>query len=181
MKKLLSALLALTALFTFSIGASAQTTSKQTLTNTQALKLAVDARTHFWSVMSGSDSKIKHKSGVVKTFTYKGMEYRYFSKEFDSKPKLVKYMNEAYTLNAIEKGFKKYHFITYKGKLAQPNADFGSLLEWDKAKVKLLYQRKDVRLYEFIVPYGKNQNSKQRVTFVKVGNKWQINDFDAVH
>ena len=182
MKKLLSMLLALTALFTFSIGASAKTVNQNKLTNTQALKLTLDARDHYWSVMAGQNLKIQNSGGEIKTFMYKGKEYRYFGAEFDTKAKLIKYMNEVYTRKSIEKAFKKYDFITYKGKLAQPNADGGSLLEWDKAKVKLLDQRKGVRLYEFTVPYGeKVQYAKQKVTFVKVGSKWQINDFDAVH
>jgi hypothetical protein len=84
-------------------------------------------------------------------------------------------------LNAIEKGVKKYRFIEYKGKLAQPNADGGSLLDWDKAKGKLIYTKKDVRLYEFSVPLGETgEHSKEKVTFVKVKNQWLINAIDAV-
>lgn len=179
MKKFISLIFMVAALFTFSIGASAKSFSKNDLTNSQALKLAVSAQEHYWNVSIGMNTKLPHKDGEMKNFMYKGTEYRYFSQEFGTKKKLVTYMNEVYTLNAIEKAFKKYRFITYKGKLAQPNADGGSLLEWNKAKVKLLYQRKDVRLYQFTVPYGK-EYSKNNVTFVKVHNKWLINNVDAV-
>ncbi|MGV3466700.1 MAG: IseA DL-endopeptidase inhibitor family protein [Heyndrickxia sp.] len=181
MKKFVSMLLMVVALFTFSIGASAKTVSKNDLTSSQALNLAVSAQQHYWNISIGMNTKLPHKDGEMKTFMYKGMEYRYFSKEFSTKKKLVAYMNEVYTLNAIERAFKNHNFITYKGKLAQPNADGGSLLEWNKAKVKLLYQRKDVRLYQFTVPYGERvEYTKKNVTFVKVHNKWFINNFDAV-
>lgn len=64
--------------------------------------------------------------------------------------------------------------------MAQPNADGGSLLQWNKAKAKLIYSRKDIRQFEFTVPYGEKQHEKKKVTFVKVRGKWQINAFDAV-
>jgi iseA protein len=180
MKKLFTILLTAVALFTFSIGASAQTTSGD-LTSSKAIKLALSAREHYWSVMNGHNLKAKNSTCTSKTFTYKGTDYRYFCSEFNTKAKLVKYENEIFTLNAIEKGIKKYHFIIYKGKLAQPNADGGSLLEWDKAKAKLVYKKNDVRLYQFTVPYGeKVEYDKRNVTFVKVRGHWQINAVDAV-
>jgi hypothetical protein len=179
MKKIFSLVLVSIVLLTFSIGASAQTTSD--LTSSQAIKLALSARQHYWDTMNGHIQKAKDSKCSSKTFIYKGTEYRYFCSELDTKEKLVKYLNEVFTLNAINKGIKKYRFIEYHGKLAQPNGDGGSLLEWDKAKAKLIYQRKDIRLYEFSVPYGDPvEYEKRKVTFVKVRNKWQINAFDAV-
>lgn len=179
MKKWFASLLACLALFTFSIGASAATTSGD-LTSTKAKKIALTARDHYWSVMSGHNPKVKKTTCPKGSFNYKGTDYRYLCSEFNTKTKVVKYLNEVFTLNAIDKGFKKYRFVVYKGKMAQPNADSGSLLEWNKAKVKLIYQRKDVKLYQFTVPYGNKETSKQNVTFVKVKGKWQINAFDAV-
>ncbi|MGE6257251.1 DL-endopeptidase inhibitor IseA family protein [Heyndrickxia sporothermodurans] len=81
----------------------------------------------------------------------------------------------------IEKGIKKYRFIEYKGKLAQPDADSGSLLDWNKAKGKLIYKKKNVRLFEFSMPLGDlKQTEKIKVTYVKVKNHWLINSIDAV-
>jgi hypothetical protein len=179
MKKFLSFVMVTVVLLTFSIGASAQT--KSDLTSSQAIKLALSARQHYWDAMNGHIQKGKNSNCPLKTFTYKGTEYRYLCSDLDTKEKLVKYLNEVFTRNAINKGMKKYRFIVYHGKLAQPNADGGSLLEWNKAKAKLIYQRKDIRLYEFSVPYGDPvKYEKRKVTFVKVKNKWQINAFDAV-
>lgn len=179
MKKIFLLFLTAVALFTFSFGASAQSTSD--LTSSKAKQLTLSARQHYWDTMNGHILKAKNTKCSSTTFNYKGMDYRYFCSEIDTKVKLVKYLNEVFTLNAINKGFKKYKFIEYKGKLAQPNADGGSLLEWDKAKAKLIYQRKNIRLYEFAVPYGETvQYEKRKVTFVKVRGKWQINEIDAV-
>lgn len=183
LKRLFIVFMTAISLFAFSIGASAQTTSGD-LTSTKAMKLALSAREHFWSVMSGHNVKVKNSTCSAKSFQYKGQYYRYFCSEFSTKTKLVKYMNEAYTLNSIDKAFKKYHFIEYKGKMAQPDADGGSLADWKNAKAKLIYQRKDVRQYQFTVPVPVDnkivENFKQNVTFVKVRGQWQINAFDAV-
>lgn len=179
MKKLITLIFSVFALFTFSIAASAS--SKNDLTSSQAKELALSARQHYWDVMSGHILKVKNTQCPEQTFKYKETDYRYFCSELDTKKKLVKYLNEVFTLNAIEKGMKKYQFIEYNGKMAQPNADGGSMLEWENAEVKLIYQRKDIRLFEFTVPYGEPaEYDKRNVTFVKVRGKWQINAFDAV-
>ncbi|MEK5392783.1 IseA DL-endopeptidase inhibitor family protein [Margalitia sp. FSL K6-0131] len=183
MKRIFMVFITSIALFAFSIGASAQTTSGD-LTSSKAMKLALSAREHFWSVMGGHNVKAENYFCSSRSFQNKGQYYRYFCSEFDTKTKLVNYMNEVFTLNAIDKAFKKYHFIVYKGKMAQPDADGGSLADWKNAKAKLIYQRKDVRLYQFTVPVPIDnkivETFKQNVTFVKVRGKWQINDFDAV-
>jgi iseA protein len=170
MKKFLSAVMVTVVFLIFSISASAQTTSD--LTSSQAIKLALSAHQHYWNTMNGHIPKVVNSKCLSKIFIYKGTEYRYFCSELGTKEKLVKYLNEVFTLNAINKGIKKYRFIEYRGKLAQPNADGGSLLQWNKAKAKLIYQRKDIRLYEFSVPYGNPvKYEKRKVTFVKVRNK----------
>jgi iseA protein len=180
MRKLLSILLAAATLFTFSLGASAKSASGD-LSSKKAIELALSAREHHWNSMNGHIPSKKNKACTIKTFQYKDTEYRYLCSEINTKTKLTKYLNESFTLNAISKGYKKYRFIEYKGKLAQPNADGGSLLEWNKAKAKLIYSRKGIRQFEFTVPFGeKIQYEKKKVTFVKVRGNWQINAFDAV-
>ncbi|MDP4162526.1 MAG: IseA DL-endopeptidase inhibitor family protein [Bacillota bacterium] len=181
MKQFLGLLMAAMILFTFSGDAYAQKT-KNNLTAKEAVKLAQNAQEHFWSMIGGSNNKIENPVCSSDRFKYKGMDYRYFCSEFDTKKKLFSYLNEAFTLNAITKGMKKYGFIGYKGKMAQPNADGGSIAQWDKSHAKLLYQRKDVRLFEFTVQLGDMKlYEKHNITFVNVGNKWLINDIDAAH
>ncbi|RDI38516.1 IseA DL-endopeptidase inhibitor family protein [Falsibacillus pallidus] len=179
MKKWILILAAVLSLFTFSMGASAKTTGN--LTTSKALNLALEARKHYWSAMSGHNPEAENAKCTDGSFDYKGTDYRYFCSDLGTKKKFTKYMNKVFTRNAIKKGIKKYSFIEYKGKFAQPNADGGSLLEWDKAKGKLIYQRKDIRLYEFTVPVGETKEvSKEKVTFVKVNGEWLINAIDAV-
>lgn len=179
MKKIFIVFLTAVSLFTFSIGTSAQSTGN--LTSSKAKQMTLSARQHYWDTMNGHILKVENSKCSLKSFKYKGMDYRYFCSELNTKKKLVKYLNEVFTLNAINKGMKKYKFIEYKGKLAQPNADSGSILEWEKATAKLIYQRKDIRLYEFTVPLdGTVQDEKRKVTFVKVKGKWKINSIDAV-
>jgi len=180
MKKLISIIFCFALLFSANGAVFAQ--SSNDLTSSEALKLAKSARIHFWNVMNGHKLLETKLNCPMTTFNYNGTEYRYFCSEFNTKNKLQKYMREVFTLNASEKGFKKYKFIEYKGKLAQPNADSGSLLEWDKSKVKLIYQRKNICLFEYTVPYGEpKMYEKRNITFVKVNNQWKINSFDAVH
>jgi iseA protein len=179
MKKMIILIMAAFALFSFCTGVTASSTKD--LTSSQAKELVLSARQHYWDVMNGHILNEKNSKCSSEFFKYKNTEYRYFCSELDTKKELVNYLNEVFTLNAISKGIKKYKFIEYKGKMAQPNADGGSLLEWEKAKGKLIYQRKDIRLFQYSVPYGDPvQYAKQKVTFVKVKGKWQINAIDAV-
>lgn len=180
MKKMLSVLIIILALLVSNLGVSAASKSNE-LSSASALKIALSANQHYWNTMNGHIPSKKTPVCKVKPFHYKGKEYRYFCNELGTKKKLTSYLNEVFTLNAINKGIKKYSFIEHKGKLAQPNADGGSLLDWKKSKLKLVYSKKDVRQYEFSVPSAnKGQYQKKKVTYVKVNNKWLINAIDAV-
>ncbi|RFU67649.1 hypothetical protein D0469_13965 [Peribacillus saganii] len=180
MKKLISILFAAIVLFAFNIGASAHT-ANGSLTSANAAKLSSSARDHFQSFVLGYNVKAKDSKCKVSQFTLKGVKYQYYCSEFNTKAKLTKYMNEVFTLNAIKKGMKKYKIIEYKGKLAFAiNDSATSFIDWNKAKGKLLYQRKDVKLYEFTIPeVTENKLEKRKVTFVNVKGKWLINQVDA--
>lgn len=68
----------------------------------------------------------------------------------------------------------------YKGKLARPVGDGFGMLEWKKAKVKLIDQKRNTRSYRFTVPTVDGYIVKRSVTFYKSGSKWKVNNFDAV-
>lgn len=180
-KKIFVLLLLGFAFITSSVEASATAYNTGDLTYSKAFKQIQVTREHYWNVVSGCNKEVQH-TGTVKTFQYKGKEYRNFCTEFDTKAKLVKYMNEVYTMNAIDHAFKEYGFIVNKGKLAMPNADSGSILGWERAKGKLIYHKNNIRQYQFSVPVGDSTTviEKHNVTFVKVQNKWLINSVDAV-
>ncbi|TYR80649.1 hypothetical protein FZC66_09760 [Priestia megaterium] len=173
MKKVSFILMSIILFFTLSTGTAAASAS---LSNAQAVKIAANASDHFWNALHG----YKQTPCVQKTFKYKGLDYSYLCKEFDTKTKLSKYLSEVYTNSAINTGLTKYKFITYNGKLARPIGDGGSMLEWNKSKVKLTYQRSNVRSYEFTVPDVEGGTVKRKVTFYKSGSQWKINQFDAV-
>lgn len=111
------------------------------LTNKEALHIALDAREHFWSAMSGY--KIKDHSNVkLKSFTYKDMTYNYLSKTFDTKKKLNSYLSQVFTQDAIKHGLKDYQFIVHKGKMAVPVGDGDNMLNWEKPHLNLFLKNK---------------------------------------
>ncbi|MGE7185503.1 IseA DL-endopeptidase inhibitor family protein [Peribacillus sp. NPDC006672] len=176
MKKFLSLLLSIIIIsFTLSAQVTAQTTS-QNLSDANALKIADNASKHFWNALHG----YKNRSCSQKTFTYKGTEFSYICQEFNTKDKLTNYLEETFTNNAIDKGLTKYNYITHKGKLARPIGDGDSMLEWRKAKIKLAYQKTNVRSYNLTVPTVDGDSVKRTVTFYKSGSTWKVNQFDAV-
>ncbi|MGN7393669.1 IseA DL-endopeptidase inhibitor family protein [Peribacillus frigoritolerans] len=174
MKKLLGMLLSIIILFfTLSGPVTAKTTS---LSDANALKIADNASKHFWNALYG----YKTRSCSQKTFNYKGTEYSYLCQEFNTKDKLTAYLAETFTNNAVEKGLTKYNYITHKEKLARPVGDGFSMLEWKKAKIKLVYQKQNVRSYNLTVPTVDGESVKRTVTFYKSGSTWKVNQFDAV-
>lgn len=175
MKKIGLVLSSIAMFFALSTGATAQTNS-QTLTNANAIKIAASASDHFWNALHG----YKKTPCTQGTFNYKGTPYTYLCPEFDTKAELTNYLSETFTNNAVEKGLTKYSYITYNSKLAHPVGDGFSMLEWTKAKAKLVYQTSTVRSYEFTVPTVDGATVKRTVTFYKAGTQWKVNKFDAV-
>ncbi|MCM3796396.1 IseA DL-endopeptidase inhibitor family protein [Priestia megaterium] len=175
MKKIGLVLSSIAIFFTLSTGVTAQTTST-TLTDANAAKIAASASNHFWSALHG----YKNKPCTERTFEYKGTDYVYLCPEFDTKAELSSYLSETFTNSAVEKGLTNYGYITYNGKLAHPIGDGFSMLEWSKAKTKLVYQTATVRSYEFTVPTVDGGSVKRTVTFYKSNSQWKVNKFDAV-
>jgi iseA protein len=175
MKKFAFLVLSVLLFCTLSTGATAKTAS-QDLSDANAIKIANNASIHFWNALHG----YRNSPCSQKTFTYKGIQYSYLCQEFNTKDKLVKYLSETFTDSAVKKGLTNYKYITYKGKLARPVGDGFSMLEWKKAKVKLVDQKRNVRSYRFTVPAVDGDSVKRTVTFYKSGSKWKVNKFDAV-
>ncbi|PLT33157.1 IseA DL-endopeptidase inhibitor family protein [Bacillus sp. V5-8f] len=175
MKRLTAILLSILFLCSLSSGVSADS-SAQNLSAANAIKIADNASTRYWNALHGYISR----SCLQKSFHYKGMEYSYICPEFNTKDKLVKYLSATFTISAIQKGLTNYKYITYKGNLARPVGDGYGMLEWKKAKAKLVYQRSNVRSYLFTVPDVEGGSVKRTVTFYKTSSGWKVNKFDAV-
>ncbi|MFJ5963252.1 IseA DL-endopeptidase inhibitor family protein [Bacillus sp. NPDC093026] len=179
MKKLfvfLTAVMLMISLQTTTLAASKKPAD---LTNKEALHIALNAREHFWSAMSGYKIT-EHPDYTLKTFTYKGMTYNYLSKTFDTKKKLNSYLSQVFTKKAITHGLSDYQFIVHQGKMAVPVGDGDNLLNWDKATPKLVSKKNTIRTYEFTVPTLDGRKVKRTVTYEKVQKHWKVTKIDAV-
>ncbi|WP_442596798.1 DL-endopeptidase inhibitor IseA family protein [Neobacillus sp. D3-1R] len=123
---------------------------KNELTTQQAIKLASDFAKASAYVQRGGD----YKAGEYKTFSYKGKTYRYLASSIDTKKELVNYLAKTLTRKAAEQFLKDNGIIEYKGKMAQVEADGGSLLQWEKATAKYIKSTKNTEYYQLTVPVG---------------------------
>ncbi|MBY8914916.1 IseA DL-endopeptidase inhibitor family protein [Bacillus sp. YC2] len=179
MKKLLLFLTTITLILSLGTVATAKNTSND-LTQKQALQLALSAREHFWNTMSGGTHK-SNTNCTSEPFEYQNLQYVFMCKELGTKTKAVKYLTPVFTKQAIDKGFKNYHFAVKDGKLAVPVGDGDNLLNWKKAKMTLLSNKGSAKTYRFTVPtLDGSPSAKRDVTFVKENNVWKVNQFDAV-
>ena len=116
-----------------SLAKDAQLTKDQapSLTEKEALGLFIEAKNSFWNVISGGDGKRNEA-----TFTLNDMEYRYMAESLNTMAKLKTFLEKTYTTDQVAELIKKFDIIEYKGALAQPNADGGSRLMFEKATIK---------------------------------------------
>ncbi|TSI03987.1 DL-endopeptidase inhibitor IseA family protein [Lysinibacillus sp. BW-2-10] len=119
------------------------------VTSKEAVSLFSGANKAYWYVVSGGEGKRD-----LSTFTKGDLEYRYMAENLDSEEKLRAYLENWYTPEQTANLFKELGFITHNGKLAQPNADGGSLLNWEKASVIRTTGSTTVKTYELKVPLG---------------------------
>lgn len=95
-----------------------------------------------------------YRAGEYKTFNLNGKIYRFLSSDIDTKNELLNYLTQSMTLHTAEQMIKDKGIIEYQGKLAQVEADGGSLLQWQKAKVEFIRTDKNTSFYRLIVPVG---------------------------
>jgi iseA protein len=136
---------------------AAAPTQKNELTKNQAVQLATTFSAAASYVQRGGD----YKPGEYKTFTYKGKTYRFLASNIDTKKELISYLGKSLTQSAAEKWIKDNGIIEHKGKLAQVEADGGSLLQWQKATAELLKENKVSKTYLLTVPVGATNEKQQ--------------------
>lgn len=130
---------------------AAQTSNqKNELTSQQAIQLATSFSAAAMFVQRGGD----YMPGEYKTFSYKGKTYRYLASNIDKKSELLNYLGKSLTPSAAQKFMKANGIIEYKGKLAQVEADGGSILQWDKATAQYVKTDKNTKVYRLTVPLG---------------------------
>ncbi len=138
--------------------------------DTQVIKSVIEARSRFQYVMNGGEQE-----GELKTFTKDNMEYRYVSKDIDTKEELITFLEKTYTPKVAKDFWDQSGYIVHNGKVAQPNADGGSLLNWEKARIKLSRETVDIKEYECIVPLGgMPQHEVITVVFKKTDTGWKV-------
>lgn len=117
--------------------------------------LAADAQSHFWLITRGGDGD--HKDG---SFPFRGTDYRWMATDLDTKVKFIEYLELLYTPEQTqiywEKQIDNGSLVEIDGKLAQPNADGGSMTRWNEASAKLVKKESGIRTYRFSVPLYEN-------------------------
>jgi hypothetical protein len=117
-------------------------------------KQVVDLAASFAKAASYVQAGGSYKQGEYKTFQYKGKTYRYLSSKIDTRKELTSYLQRTLTQQAAEVFIKEMHLISKHGRLAQLEADGGSLLRWDKAAVQYVKTDKKTKYYRLTVPVG---------------------------
>ncbi|WP_134684630.1 DL-endopeptidase inhibitor IseA family protein [Brevibacillus migulae] len=147
------------------------------LNERSVLGLVKEAQQRFWYVMSGG----KSTGGVVATFRPGAGEtdYRYLSEDIGTREKLSSYLEDVYaksTVNTwLEQQLKQKSLIDDGERLAQPNADGGSLLEWGSAEIIKLEQNGQKATVQAKVPAGESDSETFTISFVYEQNRgWRI-------
>jgi hypothetical protein len=144
------------------------------------VKLVAEGMKSYWHVMTGGEGAGgTTDGGPIPTFQVNGMEYRYLGKDIETKEKLMAYLQQSFTREAGEAFIRAANIIEHEGRLAQPNADGGSLLQWENAQASLIDETADGKKYELKVPYGEEANLQFQPVTVEVkkveGAGWRIN------
>ena len=137
----------------------------------EVIKTVNEAFNKYWYVLAGG----KPNEGVIETFTLNGMEYRYMGSDLNTKSKLVNYLSESYTSDAVQAFLKRAKILEYKGKMVQPNADGGSLANYSRATVVESSNNGQSGKFVFRVPIGSSLIFEYSdVEFQKTENGWKI-------
>ncbi|MBW8351869.1 FG-GAP-like repeat-containing protein [Bacillus sp. IITD106] len=145
--------------------------SYTSLEESEAIKLITEAANKYWYVTSGG--KI---TGQVDTFTSgEGLEYRYMGSDLDTREKLNAFLGESYTTSAIQSYINRVKIIDHNGKLAQPNADGGSLVNHEKAIIIGMRDNGNEKEFDLKTPLGSSFYYESiHVVFTKTSDGWRI-------
>jgi hypothetical protein len=147
----------------------------QVMNENVVVQLTGAAQRHYWHLSNGGSS-----SGIVKSFDVKGHDYRWMGSDVDTKEKYIAYLEEVTTPDQAASYWKKLiengSIEEINGKLAQPNADGGSLRDWNASKATLIQDGTTQKTYSLTVPLGDSGNHE--VHEIKVilvdGKGWRI-------
>ncbi|MFB3167420.1 DL-endopeptidase inhibitor IseA family protein [Neobacillus sp. 179-C4.2 HS] len=117
-------------------------------------------------------------TGQTQEFTYKGTNYRFMAEEFNSKGKIVQYLEEVYTTELANRIYGVLDCIQYENKLAQPIKDSSTNLLWQEAQIATIKQINDTtRNIQFKVAINSKGSPIYRFFNIefKYENGWKLN------
>ncbi|ALS22498.1 MULTISPECIES: DL-endopeptidase inhibitor IseA family protein [Paenibacillus] len=119
---------------------------------------------------------------ISESFSVPGKEhpYRWMGSDLDTKDKFISYIEEIYTPEQAEAYWKKQtengSIVEIEGKLAQPEADGGSMTGWADAKATLIQDGKGTRSFRFQVPlFDEFEEKTIKLRYVE-GKGWRIDE-----
>ncbi|MBO0588554.1 DL-endopeptidase inhibitor IseA family protein [Sporosarcina sp. E16_8] len=95
-----------------------------------------------------------YAEGEYKRFNYKGKTYRYMASQLDTKKEMRAELEKSVTKKVAKQFMKDQNFIKQKRRLAQVEADGGSLLQWSEATAIEVKSKKNKSVFEVRVPVG---------------------------
>ncbi|MEK5067006.1 DL-endopeptidase inhibitor IseA family protein [Sporosarcina sp. FSL K6-1508] len=125
-------------------------TKKNEVSSEKAVELAANWATTVSLVQAGG----VYSEGEYERFNYKGETYRYMASYLDTKKELRAELEKSVTKKVARKFMKEHRFIKHKRRLAQLEADEGSLLQWGVATAKEVKSKKNKSVFELSVPVG---------------------------
>ncbi|WP_391119567.1 DL-endopeptidase inhibitor IseA family protein [Psychrobacillus sp. L3] len=149
---------------------------KQEKSTAISAKIAIEMAAKFKTASSYVQAGGEYGTGEYKTFSFNGSTYRYLSSKIDTKNKLVNYLTQSMTPSAAEQFIKDRGIIEYKGKLAQIEADGGSLEEWTKANAEFIKTDKNTTFYRVTVPFGEMKEKQKYIVEYQYVEKvgWRV-------
>lgn len=135
------------------------TQNSHVLTDKIAISLAAKYQEAYLFISSGGG----YNNREYNTFLYNDLAYRYLSSKIDTKGKLMTYLTEIMTSQKAEQLIKDLGIIDYKGKLAQQEADIGSLEDWSKATAEIVKKETNNVQYRLTVPFGE---SSEKIMYI---------------
>jgi len=136
--------------------------------------LAGDAQRHYYVVANGGEGDRDDKA-LGNDYA----NYRWMASDLNTKAKLIEYLELLFTSEQVQAYYKELTdskaIVEIDGKLAQLNADGGSLLEWSNATVKLVQDGKTAKTYKFTVPMGDEFEEKEIKLQLVPDKGWRFN------
>lgn len=150
----------------------------QEISNEEILKMVqkwVEKRTY---VQNGG----AYGEGEYQSFLHNETPYRYLAKDIDTKKEMISFLTQSVTRSYAEKFLKDQGIIQHKKRLAQVEADGGSLLQWDQATAKFEKINGIDRVYHLTVPVGETEEAETYTVSIRQAAKkdWKINRFEIV-